>query len=147
MLVKKPLSAASTAFTQGNAFTSHRPNLAMGSDDELCFETAASRDRIECNFHASVRLCLNVQPDGHVAAENGRESGERPGRTAPGFVLDIDSDTAAGRFGARIIGVSVALRLFDEDVTLWGAVSPGIGAITGSAPAYRARLPRGMSLL
>ena len=141
MLVKNPLLAESTGFASHTSGTPSEPISTVDSESEARYATAFGRDRIEYHFHASTRLCLNVRLSEDSVAENGRDSDERPGRTASGFVLDAVSDTASGRFGARLTGVSVALQLFNEDKTLWGTIS------TGSAPAYRAGLPHGMSLL
>jgi hypothetical protein len=107
---------------------------------------APSDARIEYHFRATARLCLNGLPNQHSAVDRSRESDGRPGVAAPGFGFDIDCHTAAGRRGAQLTSISVALRLFHEEKTLCGTISADTGEIPGSMLGDGAYLPGGLAL-
>jgi AraC-like DNA-binding protein len=123
------------------------PSFEKNSEGEPCFLMAPSHDRIEFSFRASARLRLSGGAGARLAADHGQKGSGQPGAVAPRFVLDVDADTTAGRFGTRLTHFSVALRLSHEDKTLWGAASTDTGAIAGSVSAHGAYLSRGVTLL
>jgi AraC-like DNA-binding protein len=135
------------ATVDGSALLNPWLSPAKYSEGEPCFVMSPSHDRIEFNFRASARLRLGGGPGSRLAADHGQKGSGQPGAVAPRFVLDVDADMRAGRFGTRLTRFSVAVRLSHRDKTLLGAASTDMGAIAGSVPAHGAHLLQGVTLL